>query len=388
LTDNIKDRIQLLVVCLSHAWGGLEHVAVGDALECGSLGLKVSFLCAEGSPVHEYLAHRKELKVLPLSFMPRNLFDLSLRKELHHYFAEGINFIHTHQTAYLGSILPWMWGYPHIPVFATRHILSNHRKKNPFHHLLYKRLDLMLVVSQGIRQNILQTHPLKESKVKVINLGLDYNRFDPEKVNAREQRKKWDANDNTLMIGLVGRIDPAKGQETFIKAAAGLMKNIRRSENLKFVIVGEETLGRTKGYLAQLKEMVSQFSLNDYFIFAGYQKNIPEIMRAFDILVMPSRQEAFGLVSIEAMAMECPIVISSGGSAYEIVGAEQEYGLLVRPEDPFDLQKKLRFLIDNPIERAEMGHRARQFVVQHYDRNVRVLRHLELYDWGLNKRGI
>ena len=62
------------------------------------------------------------------------------------------------------------------------------------------------------------------------------------------------------------------------------------------------------------------FHLEEFVHFAGYQENIPEVMRAFDIFVMPSRQETFGLVAIEAMAMECPIVISSGGSAAEIVG--------------------------------------------------------------------
>ncbi len=380
-----------LMICLSHAWGGLEQVAATDALELGSLGYPVSFLCLEGSPIHEFLVHRKELRVLPLPFRPRNTFDLQMRQELLRYFHEGINFIHTHQTSLLGSIIPWLWGYPHIPIFATRHILCDHSKRDFFHQLLYRRLDLMIVVSQSIRQNILLTHPLKESKVKAINLGLDYNRFDPEQVNPKEQRIKWGAKENTLLIGLVGRIDPAKGQATFIKAAAGLLKNLKYdniggSEDLKFVIVGEETLGRTKGYLGDLKEMVSQFGISSSFVFAGYQKNIPEVMSSFDLLVMPSRQEAFGLVAIEAMAMECPIVISSGGSAGEIVGQNEEFGLLVKAEDPFDLQKKLRYLLDNPMERVRMGRRAREHVIECYDQKIRLERHLEVYDWALSKR--
>src|SRR6185312_1683974 len=112
-------------------------------------------------------------------------------------------------------------------------------------------------------------------------------------------------------------------------------------EKLKFVIVGEQTLGSTGNHLDELREMVAQFRLEDHVVFAGYQENIPEIMKAFDIFVMPSRQEAFGLVAIEAMAMECPIIISSGGSSDEIVGHE-EFGLTMRPDDAFDLQRQLR----------------------------------------------
>ncbi|MCB0386363.1 MAG: glycosyltransferase family 4 protein, partial [Bdellovibrionales bacterium] len=117
------------------------------------------------------------------------------------------------------------------------------------------------------------------------------------------------------------------------------------------------------------------------------QENIPEVMAAFDIFVMPSRQEAFGLVAIEAMAMECPIVISSGGSASEIVGQE-EFGLLVRPEDAFDLQRQIRFLLKRPKERKEMGKRARSHVLKHYDREKRLLTTLELYERCLRRRGL
>ena len=140
----------------------------------------------------------------------------------------------------------------------------------------------------------------------------------------------------------------------------------------------------------ELKEMVRQFGLEEAVVFAGYQENIPEVMRAFDIFVMPSRQEAFGLVAIEAMAMECPILISSGGSSEEIVGSpgSGEFGLTVRPDDAFDLQNQLRFLIDHPIERVQMGQRGRQHVKANYDRQIRIQRTLNLYDRVLRIRGI
>jgi glycosyltransferase involved in cell wall biosynthesis len=156
-------------------------------------------------------------------------------------------------------------------------------------------------------------------------------------------------------------------------------------KKLKFVIVGEETLGSASTHLAELKEMVAQFGLEDLVIFAGYQENIPEVMRSFDVFVMPSRQEAFGLVAIEAMAMECPIVISSGGSSEEIVG-DEEFGLTMRPDDAFDLQRQLRHLLSRPEERVTMGKRAREHVRKNYDRRARLVKTLELYAKGLRRR--
>lgn len=385
LTETLRDPLNCLVICLSHSWGGLEQVAANDALDAGLLGLKVQVLCLEGSPIHENLAHRKEVSVLPLTFQPRNYFDFKLRNELSRLMDGGVNLVHSHQTSILGSIVPWLWKKSKVGLIATRHIMNNHNKKDFFHRALYNRVDWLMVMSYTLRKNVIETHPIPEKKVKVVNLGLNFSLFDPEKANPDRQRALWGADENTLVIGLVGRIDPAKGQATFIKAAAGLLKNLKEGERLKFVIVGEETLGSIGNHLEELKKMVVQFRIESAVIFAGYQENIPEVMSAFDIFVMPSRQEAFGLVAIEAMAMECPIIISSGGSAAEIVGQE-EFGLMVRPDDAFDLQRQLRYLLDNPGERVQMGKKARIHVQTHYDRQKRLTKTLHLYARALKRR--
>jgi glycosyltransferase involved in cell wall biosynthesis len=110
------------------------------------------------------------------------------------------------------------------------------------------------------------------------------------------------------------------------------------------------------------------------------------LVRRALVAVVPSQwEETFGLVAIEAMAMKCPVVLSSGGSAREIVG-DQEYGLLVRPEDAFDLQRQLAWLIEHPEERRKMGIRARQHVRTHYDKRARLRKTLELYERAIRRR--
>lgn len=386
IVAGLRPRMKGLMICLSHSWGGLEQVAAYDCQELAELGLPIRAMVLDGSPIHENLSKHPGVQIHALHYRPRDYFDFRLKRDLHELIdADDANLVHLHQTTLLGSVSPWLYAKKKVPLFASRHIMNNHDKRNVFHHFIYRRLDALIVMSQALKRNVIATHPLRERQVKVVNLGLDFDRFDSNRVDAERQRAEWGADPETIVIGLVGRIDPAKGQATFIQAAAGLMKRLPATTKLKFVIVGEETLGATSNYLAELKKMVSQFRLEEKVIFAGFQQNIPEIMQAFDLFVMPSKQEAFGLVAIEAMAMECPIIISSGGSAEEIVGREL-YGLTMRPEDAFDLQMKLKQLIENEKLRREMGKRARAHVMKHYDRKLRVKTTLQLYDRGYRRR--
>lgn len=395
LRTALRDRLRARIFCLSHSWGGLEQVAFHDTLDLAAQGLEVALVCLPGTPIAEAAA-KAGLARHELPHRPRNLLDASLRHYLREERRRGANLIHTHQTSVLGSISPWLWADAGASVFATRHILNSHSKRSLWHRAVYARLDALIVMSQALRANVLATHAIKPRRVRVIHLGLDYDRFDPEKVRAKDQREAWGADEDTCVIGMVGRLDPAKGQATFLKAAAGL-RRLAPERKLRFVIVGEETLAppgeasRGGSYLEELRGLAAQLQLQDSVVFAGYRENVPEAMAAFDLFVMPSRQEAFGLVAIEAMAMETPIVISAGGSAEEIVGRPapdrfSPYGVLVRPEDAFDLQGALKRLLDDPERGRSMGRAARSFVRAEFDRWKRLRQTLTVYERSLRWR--
>src|SRR5258708_499843 len=78
------------------------------------------------SPIHKNLLHRKEVKLVPVDFRPRNYFDFDMRSTLQEQIAEGVNLVHTHQTSLLGSIVPWVWNQPQVALFASRHIMNDH----------------------------------------------------------------------------------------------------------------------------------------------------------------------------------------------------------------------------------------------------------------------
>jgi glycosyltransferase involved in cell wall biosynthesis len=400
-----------LVVCLSHSWGGLEKVALQDAFDLARDGVPIRFLCLRDSPVHRNLLlraaaessqtaggdkeGRRSVEPVAIDYRPRNSFDWKLRAELKRQIALGINLVHTHQTSLLGSLAPWLRRERGVALVASRHILNAHDKRTAFHRWIYRRVDALVVMSEALRENVLATHPVEQRQVRVIPLGLDFNRFDPARVDPSGSRAVWGAGPDTLVIGMVGRVDPAKGQATFIQVAAGLVQNPAAGSQLKFVIVGEETRrgpasdsdglvtgarssSEERSYLEELRALAVELGLKDQVVFAGYQEDVPGVMRALDLFVMPSRQEAFGLVAIEAMAMEKPVILSRGGSADEIVGGGA-FGVLVDPEDARRLTRELRGLIASPELRAELGRRARQHVLSRYDRRARARQTRELY---------
>src|SRR5690606_35154017 len=118
-----------------------EQVSVNDAQDLAELGLKVRFLCLEGSPVHQQLLGKKGVVPVPLSYRPVNHFDFQLRSELLKLWKSGVNLIHPHQTSYLASLIPWFWNKNDIVILASRHLMNDSSKKNPYHALLYRRLD-------------------------------------------------------------------------------------------------------------------------------------------------------------------------------------------------------------------------------------------------------
>jgi glycosyltransferase involved in cell wall biosynthesis len=394
LADQIRGGSPMLHICLTHSWGGLEQTAADDAMEIARQGLPIRVACLQGSPLHEYLVHHEReaesLQVVPLDFVPRDFLDFNFRTFLHRQLAEGVMLVHTQQIALLWNLAPWLWSRPRVALFASRYLISEQDKRNFLQRAIYTRLDALLVMSESLRNNVLATHPIRDRRVRLVSPGLDFSRFDPEQVDPGVKRRAWGADDETRVVGLVGRIHPNKGQETLIKAAAGLLKTslsgrTRALPKLKFVMVGEETLGSTQEYLNELRAMVQQFRIQDHVVFSGYEENLPEVMRSMDLLVMPSRQESFGLVALEAMAMECPVILSDVGSAREWVG-EQEFGLTVRPEDAFDLQRQIRFILENPDVAQQMGARARQRAIERFGKKSRLFKLLSLYERALKVR--
>jgi glycosyltransferase involved in cell wall biosynthesis len=174
-----------------------------------------------------------------------------------------------------------------------------------------------------------------------------------------------------ISIGYLGVLHPIKGIDTLILAAQKL-----NSRGLKFRV----TIGgyeKQTGYRDLLETMVKSLELTEIISFVGAINNQANFFELIDILVVPSRQEPFGYINIEAGACSVPVVASRTGGIPEIIIPE-ETGLLFEPQDETDLSQKLEKLIREPELISKLGNAARTHVEKNFDLSKKLIQWREL----------
>lgn len=385
MRESLKSKLKPLWIVLSARWGGPEQVAMSDMVDMVNADIPITLLCFEGSPVHAAALRHPRLKTYAIPRHAPGRFDWNFIRMLRSKVEETeANIVHINDERLLWHLRFALARRREISIIANRHTLAERNVIRDFTRSVFlRRLDYMIVLSESIQTGLLAKKIIPEKKVKVINLGLDFSRFDPRQAAGNAVRASWGIDKDTIVIGSVGRLVPEVGQDTFLKAAASLLKYDQWK--LRFVIIGEEPLVASEDYVGHLKELVRQFHMEEVVTFGSLGDNLPDVMSAFDVFVMPGREEVPGLGALEALAMERPVVLSNVIGAEDIVG-KKEFGLLVRPEDAFDLQAKILFLLENPQLRTRMGEGGRTHVLKHFDKKTRFLRTEDLYERCIKRR--
>lgn len=184
--------------------------------------------------------------------------------------------------------------------------------------------DLIIVNSHaGFAHAVANGFPA--SKMVVIQNGIDVDRFCPDLETRNRLRKEWGIAQNDRLIGLVGRLDPMKDHETFLRAAASLAKE---RNDVHFVCVGN---GRFD-YKSRLQELGRQLGLEKRLIWIDSHEDMQAVYNAFDVATSSSLfGEGFSNVIGEAMACGRICVVTDVGDAKEIVG---NTGYVVPPGNP------------------------------------------------------
>ena len=165
-------------------------------------------------------------------------------------------------------------------------------------------------------------------KVVVIYNGVDTRRFNPSSVDGRAIRRAFSIPEESLVIGTVSQLIPWKGVEYLIRAFHSILKE---DPSARLLIAGDE-VPSSRGYRERLVSLADSCGIGERVIFTGFREDIPRVMAAMDVFVLPSLREALGRVLIEAMAMERPVVATKTGGVPEVV-IDGETGILVPPED-------------------------------------------------------
>ena len=211
-------------------------------------------------------------------------------------------------------------------------------------------------------------------KIEVVPFGVDLEVFKPS------EGKRTSPGTSTV-IGTVKSLERKYGIDTLILAFA-LLKRKFEKDDLRLIIVGD---GPEKD---NLKRLTKDLNIEDFVTFTGFvpHKDLPGYINLMDIFVLLSRvEESFGVVVVEAMACEKPVVVSGKGGLPEVV-ENGVTGFVVPAENPEAAASALETLILNKDLRSSMGKRGRERVKKLYDWKENVSRMVELYEELLKQK--
>jgi glycogen(starch) synthase len=229
--------------------------------------------------------------------------------------------------------------------------------------------DMVITVSYAMQDELIQSG-FPAEKIRVCYNGVDPNKYHPENVSQEkinEVRQKYGITKEDLMVLFVGRLVWIKGIDKLIRA---MPKVLQKVPNAKLVIVG---LGDMRDYLEGL---VRNLHLEDVVKFRF--EFIPEEERiahyaACDVGAYPSLYEPFGIVALEAMSMEKPVVVGAAGTSgmREIVSitGSDKCGFHINPNDPADIAWGIVSSIKDPEKRIQLGRNGRKRVLEHFTWN-------------------
>jgi glycosyltransferase involved in cell wall biosynthesis len=205
--------------------------------------------------------------------------------------------------------------------------------------------------------------------VRVVDNPVDLERFDPGRVDREAARHALGIAPDEVALGVVAQITPWKGQDDAIRMLARLRE---RDARVRLVLAGSTkftsraTRYDNPQFLRGLKVLAEELGVSGSVALLGEREDVPEVVRALDIALVPSWEEPFGRSVIEAMAMQVPVAATSVGGPAEIVRDGVD-GLLLPPHEPDRWAAALEPLATDASRRAAMGARGRERVVERYD---------------------
>ena len=230
--------------------------------------------------------------------------------------------------------------------------------------------DEIVCISKAEKESAEREHIADESKLVLIPNGIDISAVN----NAvPKQRNALGINDNAFVVGMVGRLSPQKAPDVFIRAAKLIHDVIPDSA---FIIVGD----------GEEREAIEKFAkeneLNLYV--TGWTDEPYSYLKIFDVAVLLSRWEGFGLAIVEYMAAEKNVVATKTDAIPTLIDDEVD-GLLVNVDNPVEVRDKVLWLYYHPKEALNMREKALEKVINKYDIDRVVKQHIKMFNQLLKK---
>jgi glycosyltransferase involved in cell wall biosynthesis len=233
---------------------------------------------------------------------------------------------------------------------------------DPFHNNFQRRagyqwamkfVDVIVPVSDEIKRSLIRRRHIPEHKIRVIHYGVDLKKFCATgRVAVSAKRAEVGAGADTILVGVVARLEPPKGHRYFLKA---LPEVVKKYPPIHVIFAGDGAL-RT-----ELEALTQQLGISRHVTFLGARHDVSALLNAIDLFVLPSVSEGLPNVLLEAMACQKPVIATDVGGIPEVV-RHGENGYLVPPGDAAALRNTLLRCLAEREQWKNFAQRARQTV--------------------------
>ena len=331
--------------CSSISWGGLEMNTLRYAKAFQAEGFQVEVYLVEGTTLFQH-AIEQELPVISIE-RNKKYFDFKRARQVAKQFEkDNIDIVHFRDNRDL-DFLGW------VKFFSSRKIkLIYHQamqlgvsKKDFLHTLRFKRIDAWVSTLNYMQQQVLSHTNFPEKKLHVIPLGTNIN---STSIHSKEEaRRLLNLPYDKFLVGVVGRLDEKKGQLDVIEAIPQLKNS---EKDMHVVFVGDKTKNEADTYVQKLQQTIELNLLQEKVSFLPHQSNMQQLYGAFDLIIVPSWEETFGTVTIEAMASGVPVIGSDTAGTAELLDNEK---FLFQPKNSFSLSQTWLEVMNNDELRAD-----------------------------------
>ncbi len=284
--------------------------------------------------------------------------------------ARCIHVMHSHEfaTNVYASLVSKVTG---IPVVTTAHGKNYYgdRLRRRMAYRFVARQSRMVAVSDDLKRFLTERVAIPPASIRVVHNGIDVRRYAANGSN-HATREELGIGASQPVIGTVGNLFEVKGQIYLLRACKGLVAAI---PNFVLLVAGEGD------QLGTLEQEARDLGIAGNVKFLGFREDVPRLLQAIDVFVLPSLSEGLPLSVLEALALQKPVVATNVGGIPEVV-EDSVTGFLGPPRNPEALMDKIVLLLRHPELAADLGRAGRKRVQEAFSLEQMIREYQSLYE--------
>jgi glycosyltransferase involved in cell wall biosynthesis len=376
----MQQNISIGFYCSSLGWGGLEMNLLKRAKWWKELGSQVVVFCVDESPI--YKKAKDELLRIERVNRNKKYGDRTNAKRVYQLCVKhkiNVLWIRDSRDISIAGRIKKLSGN-RIVVLYQQAMQLGVKKKDFIHTRRFSRIDIWISPLEFLAKQVREKTKFPPERIHVVPLGVEIQQLLGQTVEKSTARVRYNLDQNVTVLGIIGRIDPKKGQLFLVSALAELRK---KYDDLHLLIVGEKTRGEADGYEEDVRKAVAKLGLKKVVHFKPFSEEVGSFYAACDIVVMASEAETFGMVTLEAMLFGCRIIGTNTGGTPELL-SWGEFGELYSPDNIREFCQAFETMMVDEDRALEKARNARVHAKEMYEHHheCEELKHLLLDSLG------